>query len=102
MTGLPFVWAFWSGRPDAAPPDVVAVASAGAPRQAWRHLDAIADAYSADPIRGSRSAAATCASSLMFELTPRALDGLRAYYREARRAGPRQRRPGLEFFEASI
>jgi predicted solute-binding protein len=82
MTGLPFVWAFWSGRPDAAPPDVVSLLRDAA-RAGMAASDAIADDYCAgDP---SRQAIARryLRDNLRFELDARALEGLTTYYREA-------------------
>jgi predicted solute-binding protein len=82
MTGLPFVWAFWAGRADAAPPWVVSRLGAAA-KEGFAHLDAIADAYLAgDPARqavGRRY----LREHLTFRLDTRALAGLRKFYRES-------------------
>jgi chorismate dehydratase len=77
--GLPFVWAFWAGRPGAAgAPEVKAL-------QAARDLgvlesDAIADAYC-----GARNALcrAYLRDNIKYTLGPRELAGLRRYYQLA-------------------
>lgn len=82
MTGLPFVWAFWAGRPDAASPAIVSLLQQAA-RTGMQRSDRVADEYLAgDPVRqalGRRY----LRDNLAFELGPRALDGLRTFYREA-------------------
>jgi predicted solute-binding protein len=98
MTGLPFVWAFWAGRAGAGSPAVVALLHEAA-ADGRAHLDAIATAYSADPARqaiGRRY----LRDHLMFDLTPRAIDGLRAFYREALAIGAASGEPAVEFFDA--
>ena len=96
MTGLPFVWAFWAGRPDAAAPEVVN-ALQGAARSGIANLDEIADAYSADAARRAISRRYLRAS-IRFQLDVRALEGLRAYYREALALGVAAGDPSLSFF----
>ncbi len=98
MTGLPFVWAFWAGRAGAAPPAVVSLLH-GAAEFGRAHLDEIATAYSPDPVRqaiGGRY----LRDRLMFDLTPRAIDGLRTYYREALALGVADGESRLAFFDA--
>jgi chorismate dehydratase len=86
LTGLPFVWAFWAGRPEAADAHVVRVLQDAAKAGA-SHLDEIARAYvAATPVR-EPLAARYLRENLMFRLTPRAVDGLRTYYREAAEIG---------------
>jgi predicted solute-binding protein len=101
MTGLPFVWAFWAGRADAASPEIVTLLQRAA-ADGMRHADEVADAYLArDPARqaiGRRY----LREHLMFELSPRAIEGLRAYYREAIALGLADGEPRLEFFAARI
>ena len=98
MTGLPFVWACWSGRPDAAPQDVVKLLQQAA-ETGMANSDALADAYLAGDSRRQAVGRRYLRENLMFRLTPRALDGLRAYYREAGELGLGQPRP-IEFFAA--
>jgi len=99
MTGLPFVWAFWAGRPDAASPAVV-TALHDAAASGLAHLDAIAEAYSAGPV-DQAIARRYLRDSLMFHMNDRALDGLRAYYREALALGIASGDPNLSFFSAA-
>lgn len=99
MTGLPFVWAFWAGRADAADAAVVAALRAAA-EAGMRHADDVADAYCADRPERQPLARRYLREHLMFRLSPRALDGLRAYYREAAAVGAVPAAPAsLEFFE---
>lgn len=96
MTGLPFVWAFWSGPANAASAEVVTLLheAAGA---GVANFDAIADAQFADPVRrtiGRRY----LRENLMFRLDERAERGLRTYYREAAAVGVTTREPELAFF----
>jgi len=97
MTGLPFVWAFWAGRAEAASPGIVALLHEAA-AEGRAHLDAIATAYSTDPARqaiGRRY----LRDHLMFDLTPRAIEGLRAFYGEALALGAASGEPRLDFFD---
>jgi chorismate dehydratase len=99
MTGLPFVWAFWSGRPDAADASTVRVlqdaANAGA-----RHIDDIARAYVAATPNRVALAARYLRENLVFSLGPREHLGLKTYYREAADAGLIPASPALMFFAA--
>jgi hypothetical protein len=99
MTGLPFVWAFWSGGPDAVDRAAAGALQAAAFRGATE-TDAIARAYCAgDPDRVPR-AARYLRENLAFELTPRAIQGLRTYYREAVAAGVVPEERAIVFFDA--
>jgi chorismate dehydratase len=100
LTGLPFVWAFWSGRPDAVDGDTVALLQAAA-RSGTAHTNAIARAYCAgDPVR-ERIAARYLRENLMFDLTPRAIEGLSTFYREAEETGLVPASRDAAFFGAS-
>lgn len=85
MTGLPFVWAFWAGRADAASPVVVArlqaVRDAGVAGS-----DALADAWVTTPDHRPL-ARRYLRESIKFGLGPRMREGLAAYYREAAAVG---------------
>jgi chorismate dehydratase len=82
MTGLPFVWAFWSGRPDAASVETVGVLQQAA-NDGFAHLDAIGAAYcKGDPV-WIPVAQRYLRENLTYDLSGRALEGLRIYYREA-------------------
>jgi chorismate dehydratase len=98
MTGLPFVWAFWAGRPGAASPSVVALLGEAA-AAGRAHLDDIAAGYTPVPA-WQEIGRRYLRDRLLFDLTPRALDGLRAYYREALDLGVATGEPRLEFFDA--
>jgi chorismate dehydratase len=82
MTGLPFVWAFWSGRPDAADRATVTVLQAAA-EEGMRHTSEIAAAYCAGAPSRVPIAERYLRAHLAFRLTPRALEGLKTYYNEA-------------------
>lgn len=85
-TGLPFVWAFWAGRADAADREVVAVLQEAA-ELGMEHSDEVADAYCVGYPRLQAVARAYLRRHLMFKFTSRALQGLEAYYREAAALG---------------
>lgn len=97
MTGLPFVWAFWSGRPDAARPEVVSLLQHAA-AEGMKHSDAIADAYLAGEPAHQSLGRRYLRENLMFELSHRAVAGLQVYFDEAVAIGlaPETRRP--EFY----
>jgi chorismate dehydratase len=86
MTGLPFVWAFWSGRANAADATTVRVLGDAA-REGMRHTDAIADAYCAGTPDRCAVARAYLREHLLFHLHERAVAGLETYYREAAALG---------------
>lgn len=97
MTGLPFVWAFWAGAPPAADADVVGLLQQAA-EKGMAHSDAVADAYCpGDPDR-RMTARRYLRENLMFRLTPRALEGLEAFYREASTLGLIPARPTPAFY----
>jgi chorismate dehydratase len=83
MTGLPFVWAFWAGRPDVADAEVVADLQAAA-EAGMAHSDEVADAYVATAPQHRALARRYLREYLMFRLTARAIQGLETYYSEAR------------------
>jgi len=97
MTGLPFVWAFWAGRPGAADAGVVSLLQEAA-ESGMAHADALADAYCADAPDRRPLARRYLRENLMFRLTPRAIDGLETYYREAAAFEPRLAGLGVRFF----
>ncbi|MEZ5317660.1 MAG: menaquinone biosynthesis protein [Vicinamibacterales bacterium] len=98
MTGLPFVWAVWAGRPDAAGPDVVAALQQAA-EAGMARTDEIADAYCESQPDRRPIARAYLRENLMFRLTPRALDGLRAYYAAAAALGLAGGDARVDFFD---
>jgi predicted solute-binding protein len=98
MTGLPFVWAFWSGPAGAIDPSRTAVLQAAASDGA-AHMDEIAADYCAGNARRIALAASYLRENLAFELTPRAIEGVRTYYREALAAGVVGHTRELTFFD---
>jgi chorismate dehydratase len=84
MTGLPFVWAFWAGRPGLLPPAAVA-----ALREARDHGVAASDELAAaycGPERASRGQA-YLRENIQYGLGEREEAGLRKYYELAARHG---------------
>ncbi len=98
MTGLPFVWAFWAGRPDAADRETVEVLQRAA-QEGSRHLDEIARSYRPHSPEEQRIAAEYLTNNLVFPLTGRAVEGLQAYYREAAELGIAGAGRELVFFD---
>lgn len=96
MTGLPFVWAVWSGRSDAVTSATTAVLNDAA-RQGSAQLDAIADSYCADRPERQPVARRYLRENLRFALDERAVKGLRRYFGEAASLGLVADRP-LEWF----
>jgi cyclic dehypoxanthinyl futalosine synthase len=98
MTGLPFVWAFWAGRPGAARPDVVralqTTRDAGVAQS-----DALADRYVAATPALAPLARRYLREHIQFGLTPRMLEGVQLYYREAQEAGVIASVATLRFFD---
>jgi chorismate dehydratase len=86
MTGLPFVWAFWSGRAGAASPEAVSRLQA-AKRAGMRVSDALADDYVAGTPQYRALARQYLREHIKFDLGDRMLAGLRSYYREAASLG---------------
>jgi len=79
MTGLPFVWAFWAGRLDAAPPDVCR-ALAEARDRGVQAIDRIAADYApGDPARAAK-VARYLKESIAYDLEGPFESGLRRFY----------------------
>jgi chorismate dehydratase len=97
MTGLPFVWAFWSGRAGAAGPETVALLQAAA-EAGMAHSDAVADAYCAGQRERQPLARRYLRDNLMFRLDERAMRGLDTYYQEAASLGLAAAGAPLTFF----
>lgn len=79
MTGLPFVWAFWAGRADAAPPAVCALLRVARDRgvaaiEAIAHREAAGDAGRATRV------ARYLSESIAYDLRGAFIDGLRTFY----------------------
>ena len=87
MTGLPFVYAFWAGRPDALTPTTSRRCSRRATRASTQRDDGRARLLPAIRRSSRRSARATCGiiSSTISATDERA--GLELFYRYAAEAG---------------
>lgn len=97
-TGLPFVFAFWAGRPDALTRDDVRRLHE-ARRAGLAGVHAIADAFAAgDPSRRARYAE-YLRRHIVFELGPREIEGLREFYRRAHALGLIPNVPELRFYD---
>jgi predicted solute-binding protein len=100
MTGLPFVWAFWSGRPDAADVATIEVLQRAA-AAGGAHIDEIARAYVAAAPERMPLAARYLRENLVFTLEARERQGLETYFREAASLGLIPVAPPLAFFPES-
>lgn len=84
MTGLPFIWAFWAGRPGAASP--VAITALSAARDAGvAAADSVAAAY-CGPERAARGQA-YLRENIHYSVGDREEAGLRKYYELAEKHG---------------
>lgn len=84
MTGLPFVWAFWAGRPGVLSPDAVR-ALQQARDEGIGASDAIADAY-CGPERAALGRA-YLRDNIQYVMGDREIAGVRKYYELAARHG---------------
>ena len=84
LTGLPFVWAFWAGRPGVLSPEAL-TALAAARDAGVAASDAIAEAY-CGPARAALGRA-YLRDNIRYALDERAIAGLRKYYELAARHG---------------
>jgi len=94
MTGLPFVWAFWSGRSGAAVPATVTRLQQAAAR-GTASLDAIAASYCRDMPAREPVARHYLREHMRYRFGAREVEGLRTYFREVAAlglaaAGPRE------------
>lgn len=86
MTGLPFVWAFWSGRADAASPATVKRLQDAA-ALGTSDMDAIAAAYCRETPDREPIARDYLREHMRYEFGAREVEGLRTYYREVAALG---------------
>lgn len=95
LTGLPFVWAFWAGRPDAV--DAAAIAALQQARdRGVSDSDAIADAYCGAARAGV--CRAYLRDNIKYTLGARETQGLRQYYELAARHGVVPASGSIEFY----
>lgn len=98
MTGLPFVWAFWAGRPGVLSPE--AVAALVAARDAGvAAADEIADDY-CGPER-SALCRAYLRDNIYYSVGDREISGLRKYYELAEQHGVIERRREPRFYPSA-
>ncbi|HMF94827.1 MAG TPA: menaquinone biosynthesis protein [Vicinamibacterales bacterium] len=81
-TGLPFVYAVWTGWPDAATPDDVA-ALQHARDEGVAHADAVAQAYYPDDRDRQTIAARYLRDNIRYRVGDEELEGLRTFFRYA-------------------
>lgn len=98
MTGLPFVWAFWSGRPDAASIDTVRTLQAAAAR-GTADLDAVAAAYCREAPDRVPAAQQYLRENMRYHLGPREIEAIRTYYAEVAALGLASAVGDLRFFD---
>jgi chorismate dehydratase len=79
MTGLPFVWAFWAGRPEAAGPGVCR-ALADARDRGVPAIDRIAEEFAPDDPPRARQVARYLREAIAYDLDGPFETGLRTFY----------------------
>jgi chorismate dehydratase len=95
LTGLPFVWAFWAGRPGVL--DAAGVAALQEARdEGIRDSDAIADAYCG--VERAGVCRRYLRDNIKYRLGARELEGLRRYYELAANHGLVERAGPVEFY----
>lgn len=85
-TGLPFVYAFWSGWPDALTPDDIETLQQARDEGA-AHVDDIAVENCPDDAGRQRVVSRYLRDNIRYYLGPEELEGLRTFYRYAAEAG---------------
>lgn len=97
LTGLPFVYAFWAGQPDAvSPEDVRALIASKATGLA--NLHTITDRYARTHARPAAFYHAYLKDHLYFDFGTREIRGVTEFYRRAHRLGLIQAEPILRFY----
>ena len=98
MTSLPFVWAFWAGRPGALEPaHLEALRAARVSGEAA--LDEIAAAHGPDGEDEAALARAYLGTNVQFALTGECLGGLKRFFGAALDLGIVQQAVGVRFYE---
>ena len=85
MTGLPFVWAFWAGRPEALTPEAVEAPADGSRRRREPHRMPSPPRY-CGPDRAARGSA-YLRENIKYTLGEREEEGLRMLYELAGKHG---------------
>jgi chorismate dehydratase len=96
-TGLPFVYAFWAGRPDALAPDEV-IAIQAARDAGVSDSDRVARAYFGDPAL-HRVGMQYLRDNIKYHLGPQELAGLERFYRYAAELDLVPEPEGLRFYD---
>jgi chorismate dehydratase len=96
LTGLPFVFAFWAGRPGAVSPDQVAVLQASL-RAGLDAIPAISAAYPRSSPGRARENEEYLRSNIVYDLGEAEQAGLREFYRRAALLGLIPSVPELRF-----
>jgi predicted solute-binding protein len=97
MTGLPFVYAFWAGRPNALTgADVLALQHAR--DEGVRHADEVAREYFPQSQEHQTVAARYLRDNIKYRLAPDERAGLELFYRYAFEAGQVEHPGELRFF----
>ena len=96
-TGLPFVWAFWAGHPEAVSPEVVGWLTS-ARDEGVGALDAIADEYAKGDARRAAVARRYLHHNVQWDLTDRHVEALRRFYELAAKVGAVARAASPSFF----
>jgi|SRR5581483_1288322 len=101
MTGLPFVYAFWAGRPHVVSPDAVAALNA-APARGLAVAEAVAARYFPADVEKIRRGADYLRENIKYTLGPREVEGLQRFFTLAAELGlvPAYRTPS--FYEAHL
>jgi chorismate dehydratase len=96
QTGLPFVWAFWAGRPGAVDQAGVEAMQA-ALRRGLASIDALAADYNPGDARRAARNAAYLRENIRYTMGEDELRGLREYYRRAAALGLAPEVPEIRF-----
>jgi chorismate dehydratase len=100
-TGLPFVYAFWAGRPDVL--DGAAIeALLAAKHEGIGSLEAVARAYFPDAPDRQAVGARYLRDNIRYDLGDSERAGLEAFYRYAAEAGVVDRADSLRFFQSTV
>jgi chorismate dehydratase len=97
-TGLPFVYAFWAGRPGAVGPQEVGLLQASL-AEGLRSIPGIASSYNGLGRGRGPENEEYLRSRIVFRLGPDQIRGLRAFYEAAHGAGLIQKVPEVRFYE---
>ena len=98
LTGLPFVFAFWAGRPDLS--ERVVRLLQNAKEEGREHVREIAENYARAHRRGADTYERYLRDVLRYDWTPREMEGLQAFYRLAEQHGLIPKAPVVKCYEA--